>query len=113
MTNNGMEAYWIQSSNNFKAGLRCYSVLIRTTSEGMARIYETGNSYHAGSEPIADIDGCFQWQLRFDSSAAACAYILSLGTLVEILEPLDLRTRIIQLAADVLAHYRLPSCIAD
>jgi predicted DNA-binding transcriptional regulator YafY len=101
-----LEAYWIQSSNDFKAGLRGYAVMLRTTSEGMERIYETGNPYHA--EPGVAIDGWVQLQLRFDTSAAACAYILSLGTLVEVLEPLELREQIIQLATNVLAHYRSP-----
>jgi hypothetical protein len=36
---------------------------------------------------------------------SACGYLLSLGTRVEILEPQDLRERILQLAQSVLAFY--------
>ena len=55
------------------------------------------------SEP--DREGFISVQLMFDTEAEACGCVLSFGAGVEIVEPIELRQRVIDLAQSVLRSY--------
>lgn len=47
--------------------------------------------------------------LQFELEEAACGYLLSFGTQVEIVEPRDLREKVLQLAESISAFYEQKS----
>lgn len=97
--------YWQQSLIEFKANLPRYQVMLRVAPNLLPRLRYGG--YFAKIEQIGspDADGWFPVSIRFDVEEAACAYVLGFGSQVEILEPLDLRDRVLQAASETIALY--------
>jgi predicted DNA-binding transcriptional regulator YafY len=50
-------------------------------------------------------DGWVHSSLRFDVEKAACAYVLSFGAQMEVIEPLELRDRVVEAAKEAIALY--------
>lgn len=63
--------------------------------------------YFARVEQIypPDGDGWIPVSLRFDIEKAACAYVLGFGGQMKMIEPLELRDRILQAAKEAIALY--------
>lgn len=97
--------YWQQSMVEFKANLPFYGATVRVAPEAMAWLRYAG--YFARIEQIdtPDADGWIPVSLRFDIEKAACAYVLGFGAQMEVLEPLELRERIVQTAKEAIALY--------
>ena len=53
-----------------------------------------------------DAEGWLTLPLMFETLEHARSYILGFGTMVEVLEPLELRTNIIQLATGIVEFYK-------
>ncbi|GCF06940.1 helix-turn-helix transcriptional regulator [Dictyobacter arantiisoli] len=100
-----LAAFWRQSSQNFQATLPCYHVLLRAAPEAVERIYSASRLFRIGQVAEADEAGWITFKLRFETSHEACAAIISFGAGVEILDPLELRVQILQLAQSVVEHY--------
>ncbi|GER90798.1 transcriptional regulator [Dictyobacter vulcani] len=98
-----LAAFWKQSSQNFTSSLRCYRASINASPEALPRIYGSSRLFRIEQTDIVDAHGWTTFHLRFDNDYEACAYILSFGNQVEVLEPADLHQQIIQLAQSVLA----------
>jgi predicted DNA-binding transcriptional regulator YafY len=56
-------------------------------------------------EEPADADGWVKLSVQFEVEEEACQYVLSFGPQVEVLEPPELRGKIMHLAEDVVALY--------
>lgn len=97
--------YWQRSLVEFKANLPCYRVRVRVVSEAISWLRYAG--YFAQIEQIdaPDSDGWIPVTLRFDVEKAACAYVLGFGAQMEVIEPLELRDRILQAAKEAVALY--------
>jgi predicted DNA-binding transcriptional regulator YafY len=98
--------YWQQSMVEFKANLPSYRVTVRVMPEAMSWLRYAG--YFAQIEQVIDApdaDGWVPVSLRFDIEKAACAYVLGFGAQMEVIEPLELRDRVLQAAKETIARY--------
>jgi predicted DNA-binding transcriptional regulator YafY len=98
-------AYWTRSAMHFVSNLPRYPVKVRIAPELLEKIYSAGRYARIERIEQADEDGWIPLHLLFETEEAACGYILSFGTYVEILEPLELRAKVIALAQSVAAFY--------
>ena len=98
-------AYWTRSATHFVSNLPRYPVKVRIAPELLEKIYSAGRYARIEHMEQAEEDGWIPLHLLFEMEAAACGYILSFGTRVEILEPLELREKVIALAQSVAAFY--------
>ncbi len=97
--------YWAQSATHFVSNLPRYPVTIRIVPELLEKIYRAGRYARIDYVEPPDASGWIKLRLLFEMEEAACGYILSFGTQVEILEPLELRAKIVYLAESVAAFY--------
>jgi predicted DNA-binding transcriptional regulator YafY len=104
-----LAAYWADWLAGFRGALAAYPVTARFAAEAIPAIpHVFGEAAHALIEQAGppDTNGRITLQLTFESLEVACAMLLGFGPLVEVLEPLDLRGRIIQQAESIVAFYR-------
>ena len=101
-----LAAHWEESSQKFRenfprfyATLRAHpSVLNRMHfARAFARVEEVGE---------ADGDGWRRVRMRFQFAEEACEFALGFGARVEILEPAELRGRVVEMAEAVVAFYK-------
>ncbi|MBD2093504.1 YafY family transcriptional regulator [Microcoleus sp. FACHB-1515] len=97
--------YWQRSMVEFQANLPSYHVIVRVAPEAMPWLRYGG--YFARIERIdaPDAEGWIPVLLRFDIEKAACAYVLGFGAQMEVIEPLELRDRVLQAAKEAIAFY--------
>ncbi|GAA6620125.1 helix-turn-helix transcriptional regulator [Scytonema sp. NUACC26] len=97
--------YWQRSMVEFQANLPQYKVKVRVDPEVIPRLRYAG--YFARIEQIEppDTDGWIPVSIRFDLEAEACAYVLGFGTQMEVIEPPQLRDRILELAYAAIAFH--------
>lgn len=100
-----LAAYWKQSSSSFVASMPRYPVSIRVRPEVLERITRAGRYARIARMDAPDEDGWIRLDLLFELEEAACGYILSFGTQVEILAPVTLRAKIMQLAEEITTFY--------
>jgi len=101
-----LTAYWAQSSTHFVANLPRYPVTVRIAPEVLEQVYHAGRYARIDHVEPPGADGWIMLRLLFENEDAACGYILSFGTQVEILDPQSLREKVIRLAESVAAFYR-------
>lgn len=101
-----LAVYWAQSSTHFVANLPRYPVTVRIAPEVLEQVYHAGRYARIDHADPPGADGWITLRLLFEHEEAACGYILSFGTQVEILEPQSLREKVIHLAESVAAFYR-------
>lgn len=99
--------YWEQSKTEFQANLPRYPATLRAAPEAVARMrsWRYTRVEHVG-EPEAD--GWVSVSVMFEVDWQACESVLSLGPRVEVIEPPELRERVIEAARRTLAIYHLP-----
>lgn len=97
--------YWQRSMAEFQSNLPYYGVRVRVAPTAMSRLRYAG--YFARIEQVdpPDTDGWIPVSLRFDIEAAACAYVLGFGAQMEVVEPSELRDRVLQLAKEAIAFH--------
>src|SRR5579883_2595114 len=100
-----LAAYWQRSSAEFMANLPRYAVSVRATQRALDRVLHVGRFIRLEQAGEADEHGWRDARLTFEVQEEACGYLLSFGTELEILEPLELRERVIKLARELAAFY--------
>jgi predicted DNA-binding transcriptional regulator YafY len=100
-----LAAFWEQSSTHFVANLPHYPVTVRMAQEVLEKVYHAGRYARIEHANPPDSGGWITLRLQFELEEAACGYLLSFGPQVEILEPLALREKVLQLAQSVVAYY--------
>lgn len=100
-----LASYWEQSSAQFKANLPRYPVTIRVVPAILPRLRSVWRYAQIEAESPPDADGWLTLSVQFETEEEACEYILSLGAQIEILEPLSLRQKIVDLAKKIVAFY--------
>jgi predicted DNA-binding transcriptional regulator YafY len=97
--------HWAQSSSNFVAGLPQFAVTVRIAPDVLEHIYHAGRYARIDHIDQPDAQGWITVRLLFEMEEGACGYLLTFGTHVEILEPVELREKVIRLAKEMLAFY--------
>jgi predicted DNA-binding transcriptional regulator YafY len=94
--------YWEKSSAEFQANLPRYLATLRFSPDEANHIGSVSIYAQVEQEAIPDSDGRVTRVMRFDSERAACAFVLGFAGEVEVLEPEDLRERVLWTAQCVL-----------
>lgn len=102
-----LAAFWARWSRDFIAGIPEFPVKLRVSREGLAILPQVfgermREAIAAAGRPKA---GGLVVDFNFDSLDAACGGVLSLATLVEVLEPQELRDLVRQRAEAVVRQY--------
>jgi predicted DNA-binding transcriptional regulator YafY len=100
-----LEAYWKESASQFRANLPAYRARVRVApglfkrlafTLRFARIEETGQP---------DEDNWLPLVIRFQTEEEACEHLLGYGAQAEVLEPPELREKVILAAQQALYFY--------
>ena len=100
--------FWTTASRAFEVGLYRGKALLRLSRRGMMRLDLLGSTVTQAAGETAsapDAQGWIRVIIPIESTDYAAADLLRLGSDVEVLEPLDLRRRIAEMARDVSALY--------
>ena len=100
-----LAAYWERASADFIAALPRYPATVRVTSGLVSRIRSTWRYARVLHEGPPDAAGWVTLSVQFETEDEACIYVLGLGPQIEVLEPSELREKIVHLAQDLLALY--------
>lgn len=100
-----LATFWEQSAAQFRAQLPRYQVLARVRPEIIARLPYAGRFARVEQTGHTDEEGWVHVSLRFDVEEMACEYALGFGTLLEVIEPLSLREKVLDAARNVVAFY--------
>ncbi|HEY7350537.1 MAG TPA: transcriptional regulator [Ktedonobacterales bacterium] len=103
-----LAAYWVDWCARLRATFTHYPAVLRLAPEAMPILpHFFGEGAHAlldqGGPP--DADGWVTLHPTFETIEEACSMALGLGDWVEVLEPAELRERVIRQAASVVAFY--------
>lgn len=104
-----LEQYWATWRHDFQNSLSKYPVKVRISPLFLPILPQVmGETIHSRIEEAgpADAEGWLTLPLMFETLEHARSYILGFGTMVEVLEPLELRTNIKQLAAGIVEFYK-------
>ncbi|MDU4694777.1 MAG: WYL domain-containing protein [Paenibacillus sp.] len=99
-----LAAYWEQSTSRFKSELPRYLARVRTTEAGLSRLRRERFTKVLHAEG-PDTQGQFLAEVDLQTLDWACGVILGGGREVEVLEPLELRVRVMTEVQAVLALY--------
>ena len=100
-----LAAFWEESSAKFKTHLPKYIATLRARASVIPRLPYGGRFARIEHVGEPDADGWAKVVMRFQFEEDACEYALSFGTQVEVLEPVELREKIIKMAQDVIDFY--------
>ncbi|MEO8953849.1 MAG: YafY family protein [Ktedonobacteraceae bacterium] len=97
--------YWEQSSADFKAALPRYPATVRVSPDILSYMRHVSRYAHILSAEPPDTDGWIRLSMQFEGEHNACEYVLSLGAQIEVLEPPELREKVVQAAERIVALY--------
>ncbi len=104
-----LEHYWATWSRSFQSSRPTYPVKVRISPIFVPLLPQImGETIHNRIEAAGppDVEGWLTIPLTFETLEHARGYILGFGTMVEVLEPLALRTSIKQFAAGIVEFYK-------
>ena len=100
-----LETFWEQSMAKFKANLPRYQATVRVSPAIFPRLSDAGRFARIEQTSPPDEDGWREVVIRFDTEEIACEYMLSFGPQLDVLQPIELREKVIRLAQSVLDYY--------
>ena len=102
-----LDQYWKTWSARFEASMFSGEAVMRVTPHGYEMLSWSSSAQAAArSATPPDAEGWRQVVLPIESLAQATADVMRLGADAEVLEPLELRERLIQTAVTILETYR-------
>jgi predicted DNA-binding transcriptional regulator YafY len=100
-----LAATWQQSNVEFKAKFQRYPVTVRVPPEALWRLQFAGRFSNVEQIGEPEADGWLTVKMNFQVAENACENLIGLGAQVEVVEPVELREKIVELAKSVLAFY--------
>lgn len=100
-----LAAFWEESSAKFKTRLPKYSATLRVSPAAIHRLPYGGRFARVEHVGESGEDGWAKVLMRFQFEEEACEYALSFGTQVEVIEPLELREKVVEMAKSVMEFY--------
>jgi len=98
-------AYWHQSSADFRSKFPRYPVIVRAHPETLPRLHYTGKFSQVEEVGQPDEEGWVRVSICFQFEDVACECLLGFGDQVEIIEPQELRQKVVARAESVIAFY--------
>jgi predicted DNA-binding transcriptional regulator YafY len=105
-----LATFWRESSAAFKAAIPRYATRMHVEREAVAGVRSAHRVRVERERSLPD--GRFEMEVSFDSESEACAFALSQGSGIDVLEPRELRTRVASQAGAVLRRYASRSKLA-
>ncbi len=96
-----LPTFWEASQAEFRAQLPAFHVTIRFAPEAMSRVRLGWRFARVESEREPDADGWVACRIRADSMDVALECALGMGPLAEVVEPAELRDRVLAAATDI------------
>ncbi len=100
-----LSAYWMQSTAEFFEHLPRYPVTARVSPQILPRLRYAGTFVKIDRVLPAEADGWSVVELHFDIAEEAREFVLGFGTLIEVLDPPELRASVLDMARAVVAFY--------
>ena len=100
-----LAAYWEQSAARFRAQPPNYLMRARVRPDIVPVLAYAGRFARVGPAGPADAEGWHEVSIGFDAEDLARDYALSFGDRLEVLEPRELREKVVEAARGVLAFY--------
>lgn len=104
-----LAAFWRDTQAEFRAALPSYHATIRYAPEAMSRVRLGWRFAQLESEEPPDADGWITCHIRADSDSVAMECALGLGDQAEVVEPAELRDRVLAEAGRIVARSPAPS----
>jgi len=104
-----LAAFWTEWVAQFEAGLQQYHVTLRVAPPGIPTLVQSfgeGVHHRLSESGMVDDDGWCQISLTCESADAAARRILTLDTVVEIVEPPELRQLVADKARQLWLHHQ-------
>lgn len=101
-----LAAYWSQSTSDFVANLPRYQAVVRVSPELFPRLRYVWRFARIERTDPPDAEGWITVHVTFQFEHEACENVLSGITHIEVLDPPDLRTMVIEAAKRIVAWYR-------
>ena len=100
-----LAAFWEQSSEQFRAHLPRYQLTARAHPDIIPRLSFAGRFARVEHVGQMDEDGWALVSIRFDTQEMACEYALGFGPKLEVLEPPELRGKVVEAARSTVEFY--------
>lgn len=97
--------YWARSAAEFTAALPRYAVVMRAAPAVLERLHRMDRWARVEEQSEADSAGWYRLTVRFELEMDALEAMLGFGPQAEVLEPADLRERVVRLAAETVRFY--------
>jgi predicted DNA-binding transcriptional regulator YafY len=101
-----LAAFWAESIARFKAETPRYFAMLRAHKSVVPVLHYAGRFSRVEEESEPDAEGWATVRMRFQFEEDACGLALGFGTKVEVLEPVELRAKISEMAERVLEFYK-------
>lgn len=100
-----LATYWTEACERFVATLPRYPAIVRAAPEVVPRVHGSLGYGRVESIEPPGPDGWCVLRLTFQMEDEACGFALSFGTGIEVIDPPELRARVIELASSLVAFY--------
>jgi predicted DNA-binding transcriptional regulator YafY len=100
-----LAAYWEQATADFVANLPSYSATLRVAPAMLQWIHSMWKYARIVHQEPPDEQGWIRLDVQFEVEQEACQYVLGFGPQIEVLEPQELREKVIHLARSVVELY--------
>ena len=100
-----LAAHWEESSRRFRENFPRFYATLRAHPSVVNRMHFARPFARVEEVGPADGEGWQRVRMRFQFPEEACEFALGFGARVEILEPAELRTRVVEMAEGVVAFY--------
>lgn len=101
-----LEAYWQQSAAEFRSALPRYPVTLRVAPEALGLLRAWLSFARIEHETAPDADGWVPLVIDVQAEHEALALVFRFGPCVEVVEPADLRAKVIEMAGRVAKLHR-------
>jgi len=101
-----LAAFWAGSVSRFKSNTPQFRATFRAHKSILHLLPYAGRFSRVESSGEADAEGWATVRMRFQFEEDACGLALGFGTKVEVVEPEDLREKIVRMAEEVVAYYK-------
>jgi predicted DNA-binding transcriptional regulator YafY len=100
-----LAAFWAHSAAELVANLPRYPIVVRVAPEAVRRLWIPGAYARVEQVGQPEEDGWQRVHLTLQTEAEACSYALGFGALMEVVEPVALRERVVRTAGEIAAFY--------
>lgn len=100
-----LPAYWAQSAAEFTAALPRYTVTIRAAPAVLERLHRMDRWARVEEQGEADSEGWYRLTVRFELESDALEAMLGFGPRALVVEPADLRERVVRIAGETVSFY--------